>query len=62
MSDEYAGPAIEAGDGVADGTWADESEFTGWEDGSAEDDGFDQGGPAPTLAVVGRPRASPMRK
>ena len=55
MSDEYAGPAIEAGDGVADGTWADESEFTGWEDGSAEDDGFDQGGPAPTLAVVGRP-------
>ena len=50
MSETYDEP----GD-VADGTWTDESEFSGWEDGAGAGD--DDGGviPTPTLAVVGRP-------
>ena len=56
MTDDYgSGDVGDGGDAPADGTWSDESEFTGWED--ADDDGADgvDEGPAPTLAVVGRP-------
>ena len=40
-----------------DGSWADESEFAGWEDGDGLGaDGLpDDGGPMPTVAIVGRP-------
>ena len=55
MSDEFEGPAVGAGDETADGTWADESEFTGWEDDSDGEAAAGDDGPAPTLAVVGRP-------
>jgi GTP-binding protein len=41
--------------GDADGTWSDESEFTGWEDGAGSAADAVEEGPAPTLAVVGRP-------
>jgi len=51
MSEEFDG----VGGEPADGTWSDESEFTGWEDGAdAAADGAESG-PVPTLAVVGRP-------
>lgn len=43
---------------AADGTWSDESEFTGWEDGRSPDDGGgdeSSGTPSPVVAVVGRP-------
>src|SRR6478735_3070572 len=41
--------------GDADGTWSDESEFTGWEDEADGDVGAGDETAAPTLAVVGRP-------
>ncbi len=51
--DEAAGTPEAAG--VADGTWSDESEFTGWEDDTDSAAGEVEEGPVPTLAVVGRP-------
>ncbi|GGM13326.1 ribosome biogenesis GTPase Der [Nakamurella endophytica] len=41
--------------GESDGTWTDESEWSGWEDADAE--GVDEGEhlPVPTIAIVGRP-------
>jgi GTP-binding protein len=44
----------EAG-GAADGTWSDESEFSGWEDGLGDGEVAEEFIPTPTLAVVGRP-------
>ena len=39
-----------------DGSWTDESEFAGWEDADSLSDGLpDDGGPLPTVAIVGRP-------
>ena len=46
MSDEFEGPAVGAGDETADGTWADESEFTGWEDDSDGEAAAGDDGPA----------------
>jgi len=43
-----------AGD-TADGTWTDESEFSGWEDGDGDGEEAEDHVPTPTLAVVGRP-------
>jgi GTP-binding protein len=48
--------SVGSADISADGTWSDESEFSGWE--GQEGDGPDDDGlvvPTPTLAVVGRP-------
>ncbi len=46
-------------DGSADagivGTWSDESDFTGWEDGGPDGEDAAETVPTPTLAVVGRP-------
>ncbi len=42
------------GDGVI-GTWSDESELRGWEDGLLDADSDGPAVPTPTLAVVGRP-------
>ncbi|MEJ7649775.1 MAG: ribosome biogenesis GTPase Der [Nakamurella sp.] len=39
-----------------DGSWTDESEFAGWEAADSLGDGLpDDGGPLPTVAIVGRP-------
>ncbi|MBE7163168.1 MAG: ribosome biogenesis GTPase Der [Williamsia herbipolensis] len=51
-------PGTSAGDeGFAgDGSWADESEFAGWEDADLEDGASpDERTPVPTVAIVGRP-------
>ena len=56
---EFSGAEFDAADGTsgdADGSWSDESEFTGWEDADGEGDG--PGGVevrVPVVAVVGRP-------
>src|SRR5664279_1684663 len=42
-------------DGGVVGTWADESEFSGWEDGLGDAEQSEAHVPTPTLAVVGRP-------
>lgn len=60
MSEQDFGTGTDEGQGVVDdGTWTDESEFTGWEDG-ADGDGSDDDGSGgstfvPSVAVVGRP-------
>lgn len=59
MTKDPRGDAIadEAPAWEVDGTWSDESEFTGWEDAADPDaDGdADTDGPMPVVAVVGRP-------
>jgi GTP-binding protein len=40
---------------VPDGTWSDESEFTGWEDAESVAEEQQPGAPSPVVAVVGRP-------
>jgi GTPase len=46
-------------DESADGTWEDESEFAGWEDGGDDELGEDgevgESAPLPSVAIVGRP-------
>ena len=59
MSDEFAGPA-ESGpaDVAGEGSWSDEADFAGWEDGFGADDEFGEDGPdvrVPVIAIVGRP-------
>jgi GTP-binding protein len=52
----YDAGTVGSVDTGADGTWSDESEFSGWEGEGG--DGPDDDGivvPTPTLAVVGRP-------
>ena len=48
-------PLAEGEGGTADGTWSDESEFTGWEELEAAGEGGGSAVPAPTIAIVGRP-------
>ncbi|HEY4991868.1 MAG TPA: ribosome biogenesis GTPase Der [Nakamurella sp.] len=53
--DEPTGLDREVVDGGVVGTWADESEFSGWEDGLGDAEQSEAHVPTPTLAVVGRP-------
>jgi GTP-binding protein len=59
VTETYHGPddggSADVGADAADGTWTDESEFSGWEDGLGDGEVAEEFIPTPTLAVVGRP-------
>jgi GTP-binding protein len=55
VTETFDGSGDVGAEGAADGTWADESELRGWEDGLGGGEAAEEFIPTPTLAVVGRP-------